>query len=69
MESEWKHEKFSSIVNFSNKRKIKKGKLAPFISMPDIETNQRDIINYINKEYIITSYFTYFIKNLKISFK
>ncbi|HJH08613.1 MAG TPA: restriction endonuclease subunit S [Psychrobacter pasteurii] len=51
MVSNWKEIKLDSLVDFTPKRTIKKGTLAPFVSMADITENSKYIPEFFEKEY------------------
>lgn len=51
MVSDWKEIKLDSLVDFTPKRTIKKGTLAPFVSMADITENSKYISEFFEKEY------------------
>lgn len=51
MVSDWKEVTLDSLVDFTPKRTIKKGILAPFVSMADINENSKYIPKFFEKEY------------------
>ena len=51
MAGEWVESTLGEIVDFTPKRTIKKGSIAPFVAMADLQENYREIINCEDKEY------------------
>ena len=51
MGSEWSTIRFGDLVDFTPKRTIKKGTIAPFISMADVPENTKYIPEVFEKEY------------------
>lgn len=51
MASDWKEVRLGEIVDFTPKRTIKKGVIAPFISMADVTENSKFITEVFEKEY------------------
>lgn len=51
MVNDWEEIKLDSLVDFTPKRTIKKGTLAPFVSMADITENSKYIPEFFEKEY------------------
>ena len=51
MGSEWKESTLGELVDFTPKRTIKKGSIAPFVAMADLRENHREILCVTEKEY------------------